>query len=175
VNGEPATAPTRTERPVAGTGDEIRRTARFEIAILVRAVAGTALWLALHRGMTAGAFVMTGVLVATCWGPWLLVRAGRNALGSDRDRARGHIANASGIVFLATAVWTLWGLVLAGRGKEVEGAALAVLWTFLFLCFVVDFWLFRWGLRAVPAESEPAHDVTVAEAARALDAARGER
>lgn len=161
--------------PVAGTGDEIRRTARFEVAILVRAVAGTALWLVLHRGLTTGAFVMTGVLVATCWVPWLLVRAGRNALDADRERARGHLLNASAIVFLATAVWTIWGLVLAGRGREVEGAALAVLWSFLFLCFVVDFWLFRWGLRALPARKPPVREISVAEAQRALDAPRDAR
>ncbi|MCE9637777.1 MAG: hypothetical protein K8T90_18915 [Planctomycetes bacterium] len=153
--------------PVPGTADEPRRVVRFELAILIRAIVGTALWLAMHRGATPGALAMTGVLVATCWGPWLLVRAGRNCVSIDRERARGHLLNASAVVFLATAIWTIWGLVLAGRGKEVEGTALAVLWSFLFLCFVVDFWLFRWGLRALPAQSAPAHEVTVEEARRA--------
>ena len=158
---------TATPRPVPGTDEEIRRVGRFEAAILVRAVAGTALWLALHRGATPGAITMTSVLVATCWGPWRLVRSGRVRLPADRAAARDRILNASAVVFLATAIWTIWGLALAGRGKEVEGGALAALWTFLFLCFVVDFWLFRWGLRALPAEQPAPRGVTVAEARRA--------
>lgn len=137
---------------------------RFSTAIVVRAWLGTALWLAVHQSVA-----MTAVLVASCWGPWALVRRGASYADRDRERARGHLANASLVVFLATAIWTLWGLVLAGRGREVEGWALAALWTFLFLCFVVDFWLFRWGLRAIPPQDFAVPGVTADEALRATE------
>lgn len=129
---------------------ERRSVGRFDTAILVRAVVGTALWVAVHRDVA-----MTAVLVASCWGPWIAVRRGARAAATDRERARGHILNASLVVLLATAAWTIWGLVLAGRGRDVEGPALAALWAFLLTCFVVDFWLFRWGLSAIPSRGAP--------------------
>ena len=147
--------------PAAGTDDECRRVGHFGVALFARAAIGTALWLLLHRSV-----MMTSILVATCWVPWAMVRAGARVVRADRGRARGHILNASAIVFLATAVWTVWGLVLAGRGKNVDGAALAVLWTFLCLCFALDYWLVRWGLRALPPQTPAGRGVTAAEAAR---------
>ena len=117
---------------------------------------------------------MTAFLVATCWWPAWLVRRACTLLETDRERARQSLGNAGLVVLLATAAWTLWGLVLAGSGKDVEGWALTLLWTFLFLCFVVDFVLFRWGLRALPELDPPAVGVTVDQALRPgdLDPAR---
>lgn len=139
----PASAPPAA--PVSCTDDEVRGVRRFVVAMAVRAAAGTALWLALHTHAA-----MTAVLVASCWGPWWLARRGASAAREDRARARSHVSNAALVVFLATALWTIWALVLAGRGRDAGGSRLAALWTFLVLCFVVDFWLFRWGLGAVP-------------------------
>lgn len=159
----PAAAPAPASRgPAPCTDAERRDVRRFGTAIVVRAWIGTALWVAVHQNLP-----MTLVLVASCWGPWLLVRRGDAAAERDRDQARGHIANASLVVLLATAAWTLWGLVLAGRGRDVGGWALAALWTFLFLCFVVDFWLFRWGMRAVPASGGADPGISAEEALRA--------
>lgn len=133
---------------------------RFGVAILVRALIGTALWIAVHRSVA-----VTVALVATCWWPAWLVQRACAVLATDRERARQHLGNSGLVVLLATAAWTLWGLVLAGKGKEVAGWALTLLWTFLFLCFVVDFVLFRWGLRALPDRTP---DETLLTADRAL-------
>ena len=147
--------------PVPGEPGESARVRRFGTAILVRAAVGTALWIAVHRNVA-----MTAVLVATCWWPAEMVRRASAAVATDRERARHLVADSGMVVLLATAIWTLWGLVLAGRGKDVEGWALTLLWSFLFLCFVVDFVLFRWGLRALPERDPPGPGVLADDALR---------
>lgn len=151
-------ASTSAEPPHAAlpcTADEIRGVRWFVRAMAIRAWLGTALWAVVHTRVP-----MTAALVASCWLPWWMARRGAASAAADRARTRSHVANAGLVVFLATALWTLWGLVLAGRGTDLEGGRLAALWTFLFLCFVVDFWLFRRGLAAVPERDDEPDAVT---------------
>ena len=156
-----ASLPTPESVRVPAEPGERASVRRFGVAILVRALVGTALWLAVHRSVA-----MTAVLVASCWWPWGLVHRASRLLGTDRERARQLLSNSGLVVFLATAAWTLWGLVLAGKGKDVGGSALALLWTFLSLCFVVDFVLFRWAFRALPERDGPPPGVSAEEALR---------
>ena len=80
---------------------------------------GTALWLVVHRNVP-----MTALLVASCWGPWLLVRRGA-VIAAPTANARGHILNAALVVPQRRRSDAL-GLVPAGRGARSRPALAAL-------------------------------------------------